>query len=220
MCKARSVLRVLVHLRCCQSDWLPRHCPAVRCGLPVDGVAGRGISIWSPQLLRICCIVLALAAGMTTRNAAEAAGRGGAQPGMASASGGRGLRRTTGGLFVAGAVAFAAAAMVLSSTYNWPDILREPASVVLPAFAGGGTSLVWTWFATAWTYAILAVPILLLPAALGRRDDLALRVATYAGATSVVLALTGFLRWVFVVPPLARSYVTGDAATRAAVDAA
>jgi hypothetical protein len=124
------------------------------------------------------------------------------------------------GLFVAGAVAFAAAAMVLSSTFNWPDVLREPASVVLPAFAGGGTSLVWTWFATGWTYAILAGPILLLPAVLGRRDAPALRVATYAGATSVVLPLTGFLRWVFVVPPLARSYVTGDAATRAAADAA
>jgi hypothetical protein len=78
---------------------------------------------------------------MTTRNAAEATGRGAAQPDMASASAGRGLRRTTGGLFVAGAVAFAAAAMVLSSTFNWPDILREPAGVVLPAFAGGGTSL-------------------------------------------------------------------------------
>ena len=111
-------------------------------------------------------------------------------------------------------------AMVLSATFNWPDILREPARVVLPAFAGGGTSLVWTWFATGWAYAILAVPILLLPAALGRRDDLALGVATYVGATSVVLSLTGFLRWVFVVPPLARSYVTGDATTRAAVDAA
>ena len=43
---------------------------------------------------------------------------------------------------------------------------------------------------------------------------------TYAGATSVVLSLIGFLGWVFVVPPLARSYVTGDAATRAAADAA
>ncbi|HXZ77919.1 MAG TPA: DUF4386 domain-containing protein [Streptosporangiaceae bacterium] len=125
-----------------------------------------------------------------------------------------------GGLFVVGAVAFAAAAMVLSSTFNWPDILRQPASVVLPAFASGGTSLVWTWFATAWTYAILAVPILLLPAVLGRRDDPALRAATYAGATSVVLSLIGFLRWVFVVPPLAHSYVTGDATSKAAVGAA
>jgi hypothetical protein len=92
--------------------------------------------------------------------------------------------------------------------------------VVLPAFVAGGSSLVRMWFATAWTYAILAVPILLLPAALGRRDDPALRVATYVGATSVVLALVGFLRWVFVVPALAHSYVTGDATTQAAVNAA
>jgi hypothetical protein len=92
--------------------------------------------------------------------------------------------------------------------------------VVLPAFVAGGASLVWTWFATAWTYAILAVPILLLPAVLGRRDDPVLRAATYVGATSVVLSLIGFLRWVFVVPPLAHSYVTGDATTQAAVGAA
>ena len=139
---------------------------------------------------------------------------------MTSNSAGSDLRRTTGALFLAGAVAFALAATVLSSTFEWPDILREPADVVLPAFVAGGSSLVWTWFATAWTYAILVLPILLLPAALGRRDDPALRVATWVGAASVLLSLIGFLRWVFVVPPLARSYVEGDATTRAAVDAA
>jgi hypothetical protein len=91
---------------------------------------------------------------------------------------------------------------------------------VLPAVVAGGTGLVWTWFATAWTYAILAVAILLLPAVLGRRDDPVLQAATYVGATSVLLSLIGFLRWVFVVPPLARSYVSGDPVTQAAVDAA
>src|SRR5215210_5875038 len=131
-----------------------------------------------------------------------------------------GLRRMTGLLFVVGALAFAAAATTLSSTFDWPDILREPADVVLPAFVAGGTSLVWTWFLTAWTYAILLVPILLLPAVLERRSDPVLRAATYVGATSVVLSLVGFLRWVFVVPPLADSYVAGNATTRAAVDAA
>ncbi|HEV8165440.1 MAG TPA: DUF4386 domain-containing protein [Actinomycetota bacterium] len=139
---------------------------------------------------------------------------------MATATTGTGLRRTTGALFVVSALAFAVSATVLSSTFDWPDILRQPAAVVLPAFVAGGTSLVWTWFATAWTYGLLVVPILLLPAALDRRHDLALRVATYAGAVSVVLALIGFLRWVFVVPALARSYVGGDATTKAAVDAA
>src|SRR3954452_20267215 len=132
----------------------------------------------------------------------------------------RGLRLTTGLLLVLGALAFGTAATVLSATFDWPDILREPAGVGLPAFVAGGTALVWTWFATAWTYGVLLVPILLLPTVLGRRSDPVLRVATYAGATSVVLSLIGFLRWVFVVPALADTYVTGDAVTRAAVDAA
>jgi hypothetical protein len=39
------------------------------------------------------------------------------------------------------------------------------------------------------------------------------------GATSVVLSLIGFLRWVFVVPPLAHSYVSGDATTQPAMGA-
>jgi hypothetical protein len=129
-------------------------------------------------------------------------------------------RRISGVLFIAGTAAFGVAATVLSMTFDWPDILRQRADVVLPEFAAGGPSLVWTWFAVAWTYAILAVPILLLPAAVARRADVALRAATYVGATSVVLSLIGFLRWVFVVPPLADSYVAGDATTRTAVAAA
>src|SRR5947209_9702932 len=128
---------------------------------------------------------------------------------MTTATTGTGLRRTTGALFVASALAFAVSATVLSSTFDWPDILHEPAAVVLPAFVAGGNSLVWTWFATAWTYGPLVVPILLLPAALDRRHDLALRVATYAGAVSVLVALIGFLPWVCVVPALSRSYGGG-----------
>jgi hypothetical protein len=139
---------------------------------------------------------------------------------MTTANDAAGLRRVTGWLLVAGAVTFAVAATVLSSTFDWPDILREPSQVVLPAFAAGGTSLVWTWFAVAWTYAILLVPILLLPAAIGRRDDPVLRAATFVGAASVLLSLIGFLRWVFVVPALADSYAAGDPTTQAAVAAA
>lgn len=139
---------------------------------------------------------------------------------MAATESHRNIPRVTGALFVVSALAFAGAATALSVTFDWPDILREPASIVLPAFAAGGPWLVWTWFATAWTYGLLAVPVLLLPAALGLRDHPALRVATYAGAASVLLSLIGFLRWVFVVPPLAGSYVKGDATTQTAVDAA
>jgi hypothetical protein len=134
--------------------------------------------------------------------------------------GARRLRRVTGGLFTLGAVAFAVAATVLSSTFDWPDILREPARVVLPEYADGGTSLTWTWFAVAWTYGILLVPVLLLPWVLDRRDDPVMGVATFVGAISVVVSVAGFLRWVFVVPSLADDFVTGDATTQAAVAAA
>ncbi len=128
----------------------------------------------------------------------------------------RTLRRTTGSLFVVGAVAFAVAATVLSASFDWPDVLRRPAAEVLPAFADGGAALVWTWAAVGWTYALLAVPVLLLPAALGRHTDPVLRVATHLGVASVLASLVGFLRWVFVVPGLAESHASEDPAVRAA----
>jgi Domain of unknown function (DUF4386) len=89
---------------------------------------------------------------------------------------------------------------------------------------GDGLRRVTGWLlvvgAVAWTYAILLVPILLLPAALGRGEDPVLRAATFVGAASVLLSLIGFLRWVFVVPALADSYGSGDPATKVAVAAA
>jgi len=156
----------------------------------------------------------------TTSNASTAATAPTATDPVTGPSVSAALRRTTGWLFVLSALAFGGAATVLSSTFDWPDILREPAGTVLPTFEDGGTSLVWTWFAVAWSYGLLAVPVLLLPRVLARTDDQLLRVGTWLGATSVVLSVAGFLRWVFVVPQLARDYVEGDATTRAAVAAA
>jgi len=127
------------------------------------------------------------------------------------------LRRITGVLFIAAVAAFAVAAGVLSATFDWPDILRQPAATVLARYTAGGRPLVWTWFATAWTYALLAVPMMLLATAL-RRPTLAL--AGTVGGASVLLSLIGFLRWVFVVPQLAASWTTGDQATRLAAEAA
>jgi hypothetical protein len=62
------------------------------------------------------------------------------------------LQKLTGVLFILSAVGFAITSTVLSSTFNWPDILREPPDTVLTQFQDGGTSLVWTWFAVAWSY--------------------------------------------------------------------
>jgi len=76
---------------------------------------------------------------------------------MMNESNGTALRRTTGALFLVGALAFATAASILSATFDWPDILREPADVVLTRFGAGGASLIWIWFATTWTCQLLGI---------------------------------------------------------------
>ena len=131
------------------------------------------------------------------------------------------LRRVAGWLFILATVLFAAAATVLSSTFDWPDILRERPSTVLTQFNDGGTTLVWTWFAVAWTYFLLLPPILLLGRVLAPEDHRYLPAATLIGAFSIVASTVGFLRWVFVVPELARSYTAAATdTTREAVTAA
>lgn len=113
------------------------------------------------------------------------------------------LARVTGALFIVAAISFSVAATVLSATFNWPDILRERPAVVLTEFQAGGSSLIWTWFAVAWTYFLLLFPILLLKRVLAHEEIPYLETATIIGAVSVVASLLGFLRWVFVMPDLA-----------------
>src|SRR4028118_2016467 len=62
----------------------------------------------------------------------------GARAGAAPAAGPPAARGAPGARSGAGALAFAGAATVLSSTFDWPDVLREPADVVLPAVVAAG----------------------------------------------------------------------------------
>src|SRR5215211_1332254 len=132
------------------------------------------------------------------------------------------LQQLTGVLFILSAVGFAITSTVLSATFDWPDILRESPDTVLTEFQEGGTSLIWTWFAVAWSYFLLIVPILLLGRVLEREETPYLGAATFIGALAVVASLVGFLRWVFVVPELAAMYAdpAAYATTREAVVAA
>jgi Domain of unknown function (DUF4386) len=145
-----------------------------------------------------------------------------APPSRAGIGPGASLGRITGWLFVVAIVLFATAATVLSSTFDWPDILREPPSTVLTEFQRGGPTLVWTWFAVAWTYFLLLPPIVMLERVMADEAHRFLPVATLIGALSVLASTVGFLRWVFVVPGLAGSYTAAGATdvTREAVTAA
>lgn len=132
------------------------------------------------------------------------------------------LQKLTGMLFILAAIGFGITSTVLSATFDWPDILRESPDTVLTSFHNGGNSLIWTWFAVAWSYFLLIIPILLLGQVLDRDDAPYVSAATLIGAVSVIACLVGFLRWVFVVPGLAAMYVDpgAHATTREAVVAA
>jgi hypothetical protein len=124
--------------------------------------------------------------------------------------------KTIGGLFIAGAIALFIPYNILIVIFEYPDILRQPTAVILTKFHEGGGALIWTWFA----FAITGIPLLpayiLLGQKLEHKTSLA-RMATTLGVIGLIVQMIGLLRWTFVVPVLADSFVNAsDEATRAA----
>lgn len=106
------------------------------------------------------------------------------------------------------AVGFNAPYAVLAATYDYPGILREPASVALTAFHAGGSTLVWTWYAfglAALAFTPLAPALAITTTRLARRPALAIG-AAMLGALAGVTQAIGLFRWVFVIPGLAATH--------------
>lgn len=113
----------------------------------------------------------------------------------------------TGILLVAAPLLFMGAFTLLQINFEYPDILRQPAATVLEKFAQGGSGLMANWYAMLFS-AILFIPIaVLLHPFLNRRDAWYLPLATVFGVLAGVVQMLGFVRWPFLVPGLARSYL-------------
>jgi hypothetical protein len=118
------------------------------------------------------------------------------------------------------AVSFNIPYAVLASIFDYPAILREPAGEVLARFAAGGAGLLLTWYAFALA-ALALVPLAgalaITPARLAARPALSI-LAALAGVLAGLTQAIGLVRWVFVVPALARA-ASGDdpAAAEAAI---
>lgn len=78
------------------------------------------------------------------------------------------------------------------------------------------STLIWTWF----TFAITGIPLIPAYILLGRQYENKsglIRIATTVGITGLIVQMIGLLRWTFVVPVLASTFVAAtDDATRAA----
>jgi hypothetical protein len=131
----------------------------------------------------------------------------------------RALRVLTGFLLILTPIAFNVFFTLLSVTFEYPDILREPTGYVLRNFDGGGGELVAIWYGFMLT-AVLFIPLaVLVHKALVREDTLYMSVATAFGVVAGVVQFLGLVRWPFLVPYLADTYLdpASSAATRESV---
>ena len=118
------------------------------------------------------------------------------------------LRRVTGILLILTPVAFNVFFTLLSVTFGYPDILREPAGYVLRSFDAGGGGLVAIWYGFMLT-AVLFVPLAVLVHRVlaGPGAPFYLGVATAFGVVAGVVQFLGLVRWPILVPYLADVYL-------------
>lgn len=127
------------------------------------------------------------------------------------------INKSIGGLFITGAIALFIPYTLLTNIFEYPDILRQDTATILTKFHEGGNRLIWTWFA----FAITGIPLLPAYILLGQKLEAQsplVRTATTIGVIGLVVQMVGLLRWTFVVPVLADTFVAAtDEPTKAAV---
>jgi hypothetical protein len=108
---------------------------------------------------------------------------------------------------------------LLQMSFDYPDILRAPTDTILRQFQAGGSALIAMWYGLMFS-AVLFVPLtVLLHKILAQENPPFLGVATTFGVIAGVVQFLGLIRWPFLVPYLAQTYLdpTSSPATREAV---
>lgn len=107
-------------------------------------------------------------------------------------------------------ILFMTAFRVLSNAVNWPAGLDEPASVVLPLVAQRQSAVIAGYYSYMLS-TILVIPLsLLLHRVLASENGPLLAIATTFGVLSGVMRSLGILRWLFLMPFLANTYVNPE----------
>ncbi len=124
-------------------------------------------------------------------------------------------QKSIGILLILGAMGVFIPYTILTIIFEYPDILRQDSGAILTKFHEGGTQLILTW----WAFAILGMPLIIAYIQVG--DLLSsklsfLKWVTTIGIIGLVVQMLGLLRWVFVVPVLANTFVSGNGMTKEA----
>jgi len=115
-------------------------------------------------------------------------------------------KKVIGILLITGALGVLIPYLILTVIFDYPGILREDPGIILTRFNAGGTSLIITWLA----FALLGLPLLAAYSMIGQHLEIrfpSARWVTTIGIISGVAQIVGLLRWVFVVPVLAKDYI-------------
>jgi hypothetical protein len=123
------------------------------------------------------------------------------------------FRQLAGLFFVLGAVLINIPYTLLIMNFDYPEILRAPVDQILTQFQAGGDSLIYTWLAFAWIGLPILFGMIMLNQILGREKYPFLETATTIGVIGGIVQIVGLLRWVFVVPVIARLYTDPITAT-------
>ena len=91
---------------------------------------------------------------------------------------------------------------LLGKRFEYPDILRRPATEILDRFHAGGSSLILLWWMFMLSGLLLIGAVVLLGQALGFNGIVPLAVTI--GVLAGLVQMLGLLRWVYLVPSLAR----------------
>jgi hypothetical protein len=98
---------------------------------------------------------------------------------------------------------FNATFALLGKSFDYPAILRRPTGEILERFREEGSSLILLWWAFMLSGLLMIGAVVLLSQALGFGGVLPL--ATAIGVLAGLVQMLGLLRWVYLVPSLARS---------------
>lgn len=130
-------------------------------------------------------------------------------------------RKLAGIFFIIGAALVNIPYTLLIINFDYPDILRLPTAEVLTRFQSGGNPLIYTWLAFAWVGLPMLFGAIMLKRILEKDGSLFLETATTLSVIGFIVQVIGLLRWVFVVPVLARIFTdpAADAVTKTAVAA-
>lgn len=93
---------------------------------------------------------------------------------------------------------------LLGKRFEYPNILRKPAEEILDRFRAGGSSLILLWWAFMLSGLLLIAAVVLLGQSLGFSGIVPLAVSI--GVLAGLVQMLGLLRWVYLVPSLARMH--------------